>query len=475
MAILAPALSQTYVRYACIQFLGDNTRFVRQCSTIECESDKEHKRLQKRGSFWSRCRTRRPSPVSRIKILLVVLLLMALSSPVEAAPSQAQGTPGKMAFIRNGHLWLWEAGREREVSTGPKDSSPRLSPSGCYIAFAREKELWLATTDGDRRWRVATTVGSFDWAPTEDRLAISTESGLSTVVVTTAGPRRPSLLAAGWSSPAWSPDGQTLAVVRNTPGSTPFSGTTSIGLLPRTGGEPRIVLQAPYPHGASCGPVGGVSGLSWSADGRWQALLRCGLWASLSADCGELAVMPSEGGEPTPVAAVPAQANWSTWAPKGAVLAFVDGAGRDAWTNKSLRVVAMPPGPAAVTLTPPGYADRDPAWSLDGKRLAFTRSRTEWPEKMTLPALGQSIWISDYPRGGAEQVPGSEQGFAPQWGPGGGLAWFHGVGGEQGSLWYVGAPGQAKVRLITGIDLPFPYYGEWHLEMVFDWWRPVHF
>lgn len=404
-------------------------------------------------------------------LVWALLLICSIAQADSVRPLQA--TPlGRIAFVRAGNLWLWEAGRERQVTKTGKDASPLFSSSGRYVAFRRESELWVAQVEGKGLWRVAEAVmGAGDWAPREDAIAYSTEAGTFTVSMSATGPQEPRLLVKDWGQPVWSPDGAVLALVRTTYGAKQFTGTTSIGLLPPSGGEPRVMLQEEYPHESACGPVGGVGRVRWSADGRWLSYFRCGLFASLSADCGELSVMPSEGGRPTPVAVVPSNTAWFRWRPTGAVLAFVDGAGRGAWWNKSLRLAEMPPAQPFASLTPSGYADRDPSWSLDGSRLAFTRSLAKWPEKMTLPAPEQAVWVVRLSEGRPEVVPGSENGFAPQWGPGQSLAWFQGVGGEQGSLWYVEQPGRAKRQLVDGIDLPFPYYGEWDLALVFDWWN----
>lgn len=408
--------------------------------------------------------------VRRISLMLILLVVVASSSQAESAADQVTPPPGRMAFIRDGNLWVWQAGNERQVTKEKKDSAPHFSASGQYIAFTRNRELWVAQAEGERQWRVSETVGSGEWSPKEDTLAFSTEAGTSTVSITATGPMEAKLLAAGWSGAAWSPDGQQLAVVKNTPGEKPFGGTTAIGLVSRSGGEPRVTMQTTYPHQSACGPVGGATQLRWSADGQWIAFFRCGLFASLSADCNELAVLPAEGGQPTAVGVVPANPAWFAWAPSGAVLAFTDGSGRDAWTNKAVRVAVMPPAPPYYSLTPAGHADREPAWSTDGKRLAFTRSLAEWPDRTNLPAPGQVIWVAKAPRGHAAPVPGSEHGFSPRWGPGDSLVWFRGVGGEKGNLWYVKQPGQRKQQVIEGIDLPFPYYGQWQADLVFDWW-----
>lgn|GEM_PF-2704933 len=410
--------------------------------------------------------------MTRMTLVVSILILVASFSQAESsAPQQESLPPGRMAFIRDGNLWVWEAGKDRQVTTEKRDSSPRFSASGEYIAFNRNRELWVAQAGGERKWRVSEAIGIGEWAPKDDTLAFSTETGTFTVSISATGPRETRLVAAGWSGPAWSPDGEHLAVVQDTPGEKPFSGTTVVGIVTRFGGEPRVILRAAYPRQSACGPVGGAGQLRWSADGKWLSFFRYGLTASLSADCSELAVVPAGGGQSVPVGVVPANPAWLAWAPGGAVLSFTDGSGRAAWTDKSVRVAVMPPVPPYYILTPSGFADREPAWSTNGRRLAFTRSLAEWPDKMTLPARGQAIWVAKPPWRSAEVVPGSEDGFSPHWGPGDSLVWFQGVGGEKGSLWFARQPGQRKER-IGEIDLPFPYYGQWVMDSVFDWWRP---
>jgi Tol biopolymer transport system component len=382
---------------------------------------------------------------------------------------------GRIAFVRSGDLWVWEAGKERQVTSTGKVSNPRFSESGRYIAYLQGNSLWVVPISGGSPWQIGergTIVHPAVWSPTDDTLAFTTiKEGVFSAQITRLGPEKLSHVAVGWSSPAWSPDGKELAVARQKPGKEKFTGTVAVATVPRIGGRAPIILEERYPHEIACGPVGPITSLKWSSDGEWLAFYRQGLYESGAADCNQLVVVPIKGGTPVSVGMGPANPEWFAWAPTGAVLAFTDGAGRAAFENKVLRVATMPPRSPFRSFTPAGYADREPSWSQDGRQLAFTRSLAKWPVNMNHPAPEQAIWVMNVATGNGRQVLGSEGGIGPRWGTNEGMIWARREK-DGSSLWYQSGPDIQPHPLVQGIDLSDSYYGQWSLSQVFDWWLP---
>jgi hypothetical protein len=144
------------------------------------------------------------------------------------------------------------------------------------------------------------------------------------------------------------------------------------------------------------------------------------------------------------------------------------------WEDKQVRVADMPPRPPFPSLTPRGYADREPAWQPSGQYLALSRSLARVPQPMQVPAAEQAIWVMPAATGGGWQVPGSDGGIGPRWGRDGSLLWAVPPGDHSAaSLWWkpAGDKGQARA-VIRGIDLKSEYYGQWPWREVFDWWTP---
>ncbi|HYG56906.1 MAG TPA: hypothetical protein VD902_02395, partial [Symbiobacteriaceae bacterium] len=196
------------------------------------------------------------------------------------------------------------------------------------------------------------------WSPGAPTLAVETTEGVGVAEVTARGPGPVRLIAKGWSGPSWSHDGHVLAVTQNRHGK-PFTGESAIGLVSASGGQVKVVWQDPYRQDAWVGPVAEVK---WSADGRWLAFYRGALSASLGMDSNQLTVLPAVGGEATALTSGPINRSYFSWAPEGARLAFTGGGGgRSAWLDKQVNLVSMPPTPPYRSLTPQGYADREPA------------------------------------------------------------------------------------------------------------------
>ncbi|MFZ5826735.1 MAG: TolB family protein [Bacillota bacterium] len=403
--------------------------------------------------------------------LLTALLLLALplTGCRPATPSAPRPpAPMRLAFVRQGDLWLWAGGAERRLTEGGKVHTPRFSHDGRFLAYWQGRRLMLTRTDGKGGpWPVpaARPVHQVSWSPTANRLALSQGDRTATVDVTGTGPTQPQLVVEGWAGATWSPDGEQLAVHRVKTGRHPFEGTAWTALISRTDGEPRVILEDPYSletAGDRCGA--GARPVAFSPDGQWLLLVRPGATPSIAADCNEFLVISTRGGEPKRLGASP-NPRWAAWSPAGPTLALTHGAGREAYRQKEI-LLAAPPWADLRRLTPPGYADREPAWSPGGSYLAFTRSRAERPERTDQPAPGQAIYVTTVESGKTELVPGSEGGFCPSWGQDGTLFWI-----EPGELHH--RRDDLPNPLLSGVDRPLNYYGQWQCSEVLDLWIPA--
>jgi Tol biopolymer transport system component len=164
--------------------------------------------------------------------------------------------------------------------------------------------------------------------------------------------------------------------------------------------------------------AGKIQGLDWSPDGKWLA------FCTSSDEDSRLWKIAVSGGTPTPLTP-PLSIRGSKyirqadidWSPDGQAIAVSTAQTEN--TDKQWRTVISfysPEGNGEMKYfeTQPGWVDTNPAFSPDGKQLAFLSTRTD-PS-----AMSYSLWVRDLTTGKARRIellPGiiPSNDYVPHW------------------------------------------------------------
>lgn len=204
----------------------------------------------------------------------------------------------------------------------------------------------------DRRW-IAYTVRSVDWDDDKSvtRIYMVSGDGDETVVLTGDGYSA--------SAPSWSPDNRYLAFLA----ARGDEAKTQVWLFDRRGGDARQHTRVDQ----------GVTGFEWSPDGRRMLLVIKDKTASELAE--EAADEAGEDARPLPyvIDRLQFKRDGQPYLDRSRTHIYV-------WDGKA---------DEPTQLTFGDYDDRDPAWSPDGTRIAFTSNRTDEPDANS----NSDIWV----------------------------------------------------------------------------------
>jgi len=160
----------------------------------------------------------------------------AIQAPVQQAlpVQQAETLAGRILFVRDGNLWMWQAGNSRQFSQGGTWSQPQFSPDGKEVAYvywaSNFSDVFVMAADGsesrrltrgqspslaDNSWAMRPT-----WSPDGSRLAFISDANSNhnqVWVMAKDGSGRKQLTSEAlgilWAdSLSWQPDGARLAV-----------------------------------------------------------------------------------------------------------------------------------------------------------------------------------------------------------------------------------------------------------------------
>jgi len=327
---------------------------------------------------------------------------------------------------RDTDLWMvgWDGGDEIRLTSSPEgESRPRWSPDNRFLAFLASRgdedqkkkgsQVWLLDRRGGEALRLTDIKGGvsdYAWSPDGKRLVL---------VVNDPNPDDEPEKKEGWKrktkppvlidryhfkedrqgylvnrhehlwvydletrkgeaitsgayderSPAWSPDGRSIAFVSNRAPDPDRSGDSNVYVIEaRPGAEPRPATTFP-------GPDGGRS--AWSPDGQWIACLQGDEPRFYAYNLNKLAVVPAAGGAarvltPTLDRAVDGPIWWSA---DGQSLVF---AVEDDRASYVARISAS--GGAVEKLTGGRRVVSSLSLGSDGKTALLTATAAELPE-----------------------------------------------------------------------------------------------
>ncbi len=264
------------------------------------------------------------------------------------------------------------------------------------------------------------------------------------------------------ADPQLSPDGQWVAYTVSTLDAKEDESDTDVYMAPYAGGAPVRLTSGKKPE----------SRPRFSPDGRWLAFL-----AGREGKHTQVYVMDRRGGEAVKLTAYPASVSELEWSPDSARLALIvsdvdpndpnpsaeeededaspkpivirrrqfkrDGEGYLTDVRSHLYVFDVA-RKTSLQLTSGSFDDRSPAWSPDGRSLAFVSNRTSDPDSNQ----NTDIFVVSSTGGPVRtlvEAPGADE--SPVFSPDGSLVAFL-AGGDPQDMWY--APNHVAVVPLAG-------------------------
>jgi Tol biopolymer transport system component len=348
----------------------------------------------------------------------------------------------QIAFIWDGdegepglYIKLIDAGEPLRLAAnlGNRGFNLAWSPDGRSIAFVRNginNGIYSVPALGGPERKLTDMTGAFAWSPDGKTLAVSSSDSpngpLGIFLLTLGSGEKRKLTSSqpgsfGDTSPSFSPDGRTLAFIRN-----PSYQVNDIYLVPVTGGEPRRLTFDNLELNRS---------LSWTADGQEV------IFSSPRGGLPSLWRVSVAGDAPRRVTGIGEYAFNPSIARQGNRLAYV--------YNKVDRNIWRVPGPNSPTresgpleLITSTRDDTSPQFSSDGKKIVFVSDRSGNREIWMCESDGQTpVQLTNF--------GGSHTG-SPRWSPDGRLIAFDSRPEGHSSIYVIDSNGGAPRRFSNG-------------------------
>lgn len=413
--------------------------------------------------------------------------------------------PAHIAFTSSGHLWLLDAriagDPPRQVTHKGTVSIIGWSPDGQWLAYlqsddrdsgafyASNNRLWVVRSDGTEAYQIdqdaVLTDQALAWSPADNTIAYFTKTTstqftgftMKLAQIADGAAKINTLLPEGDGAFdfGWAPDGQSLAV------SFPANWEQGMRIDRVTlNGERTNLLQLGDKITSYDNIIysWGAQGFKWSPDGRYLAYYLRAMSSSLSADGVTIQLFDITTGKTLDLGGGLEYPEWLAWSPDSKQLAFINGAGREATTEKRLFIASMTDGKIADCGSA-GQVDTQPVWTQTVPyRVAFCRGaeNLNWEGQPNgfwgVMVPGQQIWMGDSNvRQPVTVATADTAGYAPNVSPDGkSLIYLRLDRMSVGSLVLAPLDGSAEIRLVSGLTGTPGYYGNYYPDWFSIFW-----
>lgn len=385
---------------------------------------------------------------------------------------RAFGHHGDVAFISRGTLWDLDGttGKLTKVA-GAKDhpSDPQIAPNGRWLSYAlKSSEVWVARANGASPHLVGMG-GPIRWL-SHDKLAIGS---VMWDVSNTGVPRRVGMLPRDLV--AWNQEGNRFAFE---------SSSLVISYARRSVGADRLEISgslrgkrvtwysATVSFSRSLGAQGNFIDMVMVLPDQEGVLFTLDPYmsASVAADGLGLYELRSAGGTPARLGVT--VGNTVTIGPQGS-FSFTSGAGRYAWSHKTVVICAARVGGCARVPSPKGKLSLDPEWSTSAGTLAFIEAMPMAVASFSQRVLerwysSHTLWVLRSGARSASEVPGTQGASAPVWAADGKSLMYV----ADDSLWLLPSLSGRPVRIespLFDINAWPSYYGQISWSSQFAW------
>lgn len=379
---------------------------------------------------------------------------------------------GDLAFVSRGQLLVLDGATGKIRDLGTEDvggySAPKFSPNGRWLAYnLGQGSEWVARADGTGAREVARQ-GTPEWLPNGLLVA-----GKELVSLSPKGPLRNAGSADGLV--AWSPDGKQYVFLQTGP--TVTKGSTSetpwrLEVASSPGG-PRTTWYRTTITVDKSGAHGNYITRAFALPGRQGLLVEVDRDDADDADGEPMYEIRSPGAPLAQLGYIlaPAAGGVVSFGP-GGTFALGAGPGRYAWMTKSALICQAATERCRALPATRGTLTLDPAWSPNGKALAFVEAPSSttgsfYPSQVTAWYATHHLFLLKGNYSATAEVPGTKGASAPVWSRDSrSLLYVSGNG-----LWLLPGLDKAPVEIAAPLfALPWPsYYGQVDWPDQFAW------